>query len=529
MTPRYPDTDPGSELAGPELARFERTKSKLGGRARVRWHDLLAGLDVRERVRDIDVEVTSITEDSRRVVPGACFAARTGGAFDGHDHAGDAVAAGAVALLVERELPLDVPQARVDSVLRALGPAAARLHGDPSRTVRCLGITGTAGKTTTTMLLASIARAAGETPGLIGSDGVFAGDARIGVETSTPTMPQADQLQELLAEMRDRGVHTVAMEVTSRALDQHRVDGTWFAAACFTNLSHEHLDDHGSMDAYFAAKLALFDPARVAAVATNVDDSYGVRVRDHSRDAGLEVWTFSVRDADADVLAHDIVLGDRGAEFRLVDRRGGGSERIVSPLLGDFNVANAVAAAATARAAGFALEVIGAGLLAAHPVPGRVERIDAGQPFTVLVDYAHTPGEVTAVLQVARSLAAPSGRVIVAFGCGGDRDPSKRPLMGAAAGAGADLAIVTSDNPRHEDPQAIVDAVLPGLRAARAEVVVQLDRRAAIADALQAARAGDVVVLAGKGAETGQTTGDTVVPFDDRLVARAELEVLGWS
>ena len=178
-----------------------------------------------------------------------------------------------------------------------------------------------------------------------------------------------------------------------------------------------------------------------------------------------------MRDADADVVATDIVLSDRGAEFTLVDRRAGGSERIVSPLLGDFNVANAVAAAATARAAGFALEAIGAGLRAAHPVPGRVERIDAGQPFTVLVDYAHSPGEVTAVLQVARSLAAPSGRVIVAFGCGGDRDPSKRPLMGAAAGAGADLAIVTSDNPRHEDPQAIVDAVLPGLpSAAGAEV-----------------------------------------------------------
>ncbi len=495
----------------------------------MRWHELLAGLDVRERVRDADVEVTSITEDSRRVAPGACFAARTGGAVDGHEHAPDAVAAGAVALLVERALPLDVPQARVDSVLRVLGPAASRLYGEPSRSVRCLGVTGTAGKTTTTMLLASIASAAGETPGLIGSDGVFAGDQRLDVETSTPTMPQADQLQALLAQLRDRSVGTVAMEVTSRALDQHRVDGTWFAAACFTNLSHEHLDDHGSMDAYFAAKLALFDPARVANVATNVDDPYGERVRAHAAAAGLDVWTYAVRDEHADLAAVDVVLSEQGATFTLVDRRDAVREEITLPLLGDFNVLNALAAAATARAAGFAPDVVGAGLRAAHTVPGRVEPIAAGQPFMVLVDYAHSPGEITAVLAAARDLAGRGGRVIITFGCGGNRDPSKRPLMGAAAGAGADLAIVTSDNPRREDPQAIVDAVLPGMREGRAEVRVQLDRRAAIADAVGAARAGDVVVIAGKGAESGQTTGDVVLPFDDRVVARAELGVLGWS
>jgi UDP-N-acetylmuramoyl-L-alanyl-D-glutamate--2,6-diaminopimelate ligase len=252
-------------------------------------------------------------------------------------------------------------------------------------------------------------------------------------------------------------------------------------------------------------------------------------VLDHAHDRGLDVWAYGVHGTAADIGATAITLSDHGAAFTLVDRRTGATEPIVSPLLGDFNVSNALAAAATARAAGFTLEAIGAGLRAAHAVPGRVERVDAGQPFTVLVDYAHSPGEVTAVLQVARSLAAPSGRVIVAFGCGGDRDPSKRPLMGAAAGAGADVVIVTSDNPRHEDPQSIVDAVLLGLESARAEVRVQLDRRIAIADALRAARADDVVVVAGKGAETGQTTGDTVVPFDDRLVARAELEVLGWS
>jgi UDP-N-acetylmuramoyl-L-alanyl-D-glutamate--2,6-diaminopimelate ligase len=252
-------------------------------------------------------------------------------------------------------------------------------------------------------------------------------------------------------------------------------------------------------------------------------------VRAHATAAGLDVWTYAVREERADFRAVDTVLTDQGATFTLVDRRDGASEAIALPLLGDFNVLNAVAAAATARAAGFPLDVVGTGLRAARTVPGRVEPIDAGQPFMVLVDYAHSPGEIAAVLAVARDLVVDDGRVIITFGCGGDRDPSKRPLMGDAAGAGADLAIVTSDNPRHEDPQAIVDAVLPGLREGRAEIRVQLDRRAAIADAVGAARAGDVVVIAGKGAESGQTTGDVVLPFDDRVVARAELGALGWS
>jgi UDP-N-acetylmuramoyl-L-alanyl-D-glutamate--2,6-diaminopimelate ligase len=231
----------------------------------------------------------------------------------------------------------------------------------------------------------------------------------------------------------------------------------------------------------------------------------------------------------ADIGATEIVVTGLGASFTLLDRRAAAHEQIEIPLLGDFNVLNALAAAATARAAGFTLATVGEGLRAAAPVPGRAEPVAVGQPFTVLVDYAHTPGELTAVLDAARGLTAPAGRVIVAFGCGGNRDPSKRPLMGAAASAGADVAFVTSDNPRHEDPQAIVDAVLPGLRGGRAEVAVQLDRRVAIGDALRAAHRGDVVVIAGKGAETGQTTGDTVVPFDDRVVAREELRALGWS
>jgi UDP-N-acetylmuramoyl-L-alanyl-D-glutamate--2,6-diaminopimelate ligase len=505
------------------------------GRARVRWHDLLAGLDVAERLNDTDVEVSFITEDSRRVGPRTCFACRTGGRFDGHEHAAQAVADGAVALLVERALPLAVPQARVASVPRVLGPAAARLYGEPSRTIRCLGVTGTAGKSTTAGVLESIARSAGERTGLIGNDGVFVDGVALEVEKWGGTnMPQADQLQYLLAQMRDDGVQTVAMEVTSRALDFGRVDATWFAAACFTNLSHEHLDDHGSMDAYFAAKLALFDPDRVGVVATNVDDPYGARVLDHATSVGLDVWTYALDDPNADLGATDVELDGRGAAFTIVDRRGGAGDGIHlhSPLIGRFNVSNALAAAATARAVGFPLTAVVSGVETAT-VRGRAERVDAGQPFVVLVDYAHAPGELDAVLYAARGLTTATtrepGRVIVVFGCGGDRDPSKRPLMGAAAGRGADLAVLTSDNPRSEDPQAIADAVLPGLREGDAAVVVELDRRAAIAEAIDAACPGDVVVIAGKGPETGQTIAGHTWPFDDRVVARDVLGALGWN
>jgi UDP-N-acetylmuramoyl-L-alanyl-D-glutamate--2,6-diaminopimelate ligase len=496
----------------------------------VRWHDLLAGLDVVERAHDADVEITSITEDSRRVEPGACFACRTGSAFDGHEHAGAAVAAGAVALLVEHIVDLPVPQARVPNVARALGPAAARLYGDPSRSIRCLGVTGTAGKSTTAALLTEIARAAGEHAGMIGNDGVFVDGRALDVEKWGGTnMPQADQLQLLLARMRDDGVDTVTMEVTSRGLDAGRVDATWFEAACFTNLSHEHLDDHGTMEAYFAAKLLLFDPARVAVAATNVGDPYGARVRDHAGERGIDVWTYALDVPGADISARDVVLGDRGAQFTIVDARDAPHVREVpvrSPLLGRFNVANALAATATARAVGYDMDAV-AHAIESVTVRGRAERVDAGQPFVVLVDYAHTPGELDAVLAAAHTIAP--GHVIAVFGCGGDRDPTKRPLMGEAAGRGADRVVVTSDNPRSEDPQLIVDAVLDGMRETPATVEVELDRRAAIRSALRTAVAGDAVVIAGKGPETGQTIRGRTLPFDDVVVAREELGALGWS
>jgi UDP-N-acetylmuramoyl-L-alanyl-D-glutamate--2,6-diaminopimelate ligase len=498
----------------------------------VRWHDLLAGLDVQERAGEPDAEVTAITHDSRRVVAGACFACIPGARHDGHDFAPNAVRDGAVALLVERvidtgALPRAVAQARVPEVRAALGPAAANLFGHPSRTLRCLGVTGTNGKTTTTHLLEAIARSAGDRAGLIGTIGARVAGEPVATERTTP---EGSELQELLARMRDAGATTVAMEVSSHALAQHRVDGTWFAAVCFTNLSHEHLDYHGTIDAYFEAKASLFDPERAQAGAVNLDDFYGVQLDALARARGLDVWTFgpdSVSPRPA-VVAEQVELDARGASFRLVDGRAGGTADVRIGLLGAFNVANALAAATTARAAGIGLAEVAAGLEAPIVVPGRMERVDAGQDFTVLVDYAHTPDALARVLEAARALTA-GGCLVVVFGCGGDRDREKRPLMGRVAGAAADVAVLTSDNPRSEDPVAIADAVLPGLRGGAADTVVELDRRGAIREALARARPGDVVVVAGKGHETGQTDAAGTRPFDDRLVAREELARLGWS
>jgi len=511
----------------------------------VRWHDLLAGLDRAGyqvvRAGDPDLEITAITHDSRQALPGTCFACIPGAVTDGHDHAGAAVARGAVALLVERPLSLDVAQVEVPSVRAALGPVAATFFDHPSAAMRVLGVTGTNGKTTTTYLLEMIAQhderqdeggagAGGRARvGVVGTVGARVAGESIGRATSgAHTTPEASDLQALLARMRDAGATTVAMEVSSHALHQHRIDGVQFAAVCFTNLSHEHLDYHGSLDAYFEAKASLFTRARTPAAASNLDDPRGAELATRAARDGIDVWTYAVDDAAADVGATDVLFGAHSTRATLVDRRGGDHAVVELPLVGSFNLANALAAAATARAAGFAFATVTAGLAEPLVVPGRMERVDAGQPFAVLVDYAHTPDALRRVLAAARPLTGAAGRVICVFGCGGDRDPGKRPLMGEAVAEGADVAVLTSDNPRSEDPQAIADAVLPGLTGAAA-LRVQLDRRAAIAAALADATSGDVVVLAGKGHETGQTSNGHTVPFDDRVVAREELEALGWS
>ncbi|HTL84984.1 MAG TPA: UDP-N-acetylmuramoyl-L-alanyl-D-glutamate--2,6-diaminopimelate ligase [Acidimicrobiia bacterium] len=490
----------------------------------MRLHELLDGgvgatpipsIDVRG---DRSVDVQSVVHDSRQVSRGALFCCIPGEHVDGHNFAADAVARGAVACLVERQVPVDVAQVQVRSVREAMGPIAARFHGAPSHAMQVLGVTGTNGKTTTTYLLEAIGRAAGDHTGVIGTTGARVGDDALHVPHTTP---EATDLQALLALMRTARVRVVAMEVSSHALDQHRVDGTRFAAACFTNLSHDHLDYHGSIDAYFEAKARLFTPEFTRHAAVGVDDPKGLELEARARKARLEVRTFAV-DREADVRARDVVLAADHSAFTIYD----GSEPypVRVGLVGRFNVENVLAAYTTARVAGFGGDVVARALEQPIVVPGRMERIDAHQPFTVLVDYAHTPDALESVLRAARPLAG-DARVIVVFGAGGDRDRGKRPLMGAAVAQLADVAIVTSDNPRSETPAAIAAEVVAGMSTG-ASVTQELDRRAAIRMAVHAARAGDVIVIAGKGHETGQTAQGVTVPFDDRLVAREELEGL---
>jgi UDP-N-acetylmuramoyl-L-alanyl-D-glutamate--2,6-diaminopimelate ligase len=472
----------------------------------VRLHQLLGDVEVLQLRGDPEAhagtDVVAVTSSSQAVVPGSLFCCIRGQSADGHDFAPAAVAAGAVALLCERPLDpavlgRDVPQAIVADARSAMARAAAALHGNPSRRLAVVGVTGTNGKTTTTHLLKAVLEADGRRAEVIGT------------LSGARTTPESTELQAALARAVDGGASAVALEVSSHALTQHRVDAVWFSVAVFTNLSPEHLDYHQGMESYFAAKAELFTPERARVAVVNADDPWGRRLLDAAR---LPTRAFSMADAA------DLELGPDGARFRWeghpVWLRPGGT----------FNVANALAAAAAARELDVPAEAVAAGLSSSPVVPGRFEAVDRGHPFRVLVDYAHTPAGLEACLGAAREMAG-GGRVVVVFGCGGDRDHAKRPLMGGVASRLADLAVLTSDNPRSEDPRAIVDEVLAGVERPEA-VVVEPDRRAAIAFALASARAGDVVVLAGKGHETTQTTGDRVVPFDDRVVAAEELDRL---
>jgi UDP-N-acetylmuramoyl-L-alanyl-D-glutamate--2,6-diaminopimelate ligase len=465
----------------------------------MRLDRLLGDLDVLEcRGDPASVDVASVAYDSRNVRPGALFCCLRGASFDGHDFAAGAAEAGAVALLCERLVDVDVVQARVADARRAMAPAAAAVAGHPSRHLPVVGITGTNGKTTVTHLLAAVLRASGRETGVIGT-------------LSGPrTTPEAPDLQAALAGYRAAGAEVVALEVSSDALVQHRVDATWFRAVAFTNLSPEHLNTHGDMESYFAAKALLFDAARAAVGVVNADDPWGRRLIDA---APLPVVAYSLADAVG------LELGPFGARFRW------DGEAVALPVGGAFNASNAVCAATLAREFGVPAAAVARGLSSFEGVPGRFERVDAGQPFTVVVDYAHTPAALEQLLGAARAEAG-DGRVIVVFGCGGERDRGKRPLMGAAAARLADLVVLTDDNPRGEDPRAILAEVREGTTGARA-VVVEPDRRAAIEWAVAAAGPGDVVVVAGKGHETGQTAGGRTEPFDDRRVARDALAAAG--
>ncbi len=469
----------------------------------MRLDRLLGELEVLEIRGDPGAtEVTAVTHDSRSVAPGALFCCVPGRRRDGHHFAAAAVAAGASALLCERVLdPMPVTQVVVPSVRRAMGPAAAAFFDHPSRRLPVVGVTGTNGKTTTTHLLAAALRSAGRPAEVIGT------------LSGARTTPEAPELQARLAELAAQGV-AAAAEVSSHALVEHRVDGTWFSVAVFTNLSPDHLDFHASMEEYFAAKASLFTPERAAVAVINADDPWGRRLLGS---VALATRPFSLADAA------ELEVGHRGSAFLWA------GQPVRLRLGGVFNVANALAAATAARELGADPPAIAEGLSSVTSVPGRFEQVDAGQPFAVVVDYAHTPASLEQALAAARAVAAggsangsAGGRVLVVFGCGGDRDRAKRPAMGEVATRLADVAVLTSDNPRSEDPLAIIEEVRAGV--ARPEtLVVEPDRRAAIATALASARPGDVVVVAGKGHETVQVTGAEVIPFDDRLVVREEL------
>lgn len=458
-----------------------------------------------------DVEITGVTHRTEAVEGGSLFCCVPGRRVDGHDLAADAVAGGAAALLVERTLPVDVPQVVVASVRSAMGPLAARFWGDPSRSMDVVGITGTNGKTTTVAILRSILEAAGRRCEVVGT--------LTSVPGWPPTTPDAPELQAQLAAWRDQGVEAVAMEVSSHALAMGRVDGTWFAATGFTTLGHDHLDLHGDIESYFEAKASLFRPDRTGRAAIRADDEWGARLLARVEGTAVEVRPYRLDDA------LDLTPTEAGSTFRL---RGA---QVELPLTGRHNVANALCAAAIADWLGAGPDTVARGLGAVEPVAGRFERVDEGQAFTLAVDYAHTPDALQTVLDAARERAeVAGGRVLVVFGCGGDKDRAKRPEMGRIAAASADVVVVTNDNPRSEDPDAIAAEILAGIPdgPARAGVRTILDRAEAIHHAAREARDHDVVVIAGKGHETTQTFADRVVDFDDKVVAGAALrEVLG--
>jgi UDP-N-acetylmuramoyl-L-alanyl-D-glutamate--2,6-diaminopimelate ligase len=471
---------------------------------------VIAALAPADVLRSAPVEIRELAYDARAAGPGSLFFCVPGGRADGHDFAPEALANGAVALVVERPLELEVPQIIVPDARRAMAPVADELFGHPSQELEIAGVTGTNGKTTTAFLLYAILAAAGRRPGLLGTI-----ECRVGGERrpAIRTTPEAIDLQRAFREMLDAGDRSCALEATSHGSELGRLDRVRFAALVFTNLTQDHLDFHGTLERYFDAKRRLFTETRPPA-AVNVGDAHGRQLAEELR-GHQEVLTYGFTD-DAELRPESLEAGPRGARFRA------GGIQLETRLRGRFNIENVLGAVAAARLLEIPDEAIAYGVRELRGVPGRFEAVDEGQPFAVLVDYAHTPDSLENVLRTARELV--QSRLICVFGCGGDRDRGKRPQMGRIASELADVAIVTSDNPRSEEPEAIIAEIVAG---AVDDVEVQPDRAAAIAHALDLAEEGDVVVIAGKGHEQGQQFSDRTIPFDDREVARDALRRLG--
>lgn len=471
-------------------------------------------------------EISGIEYDSRRVKPGALFVAMRGETSDGSRFINQAIAAGAVAVVTDSDRePEGVAWARVPHGRRALATLSANFYDHPAKKLGIAGITGTNGKSTTAFVVEAILRAAGRSGALVGTIEYHVG----GKILSAPhTTPESLDLRRLFCETVATGGTEVVMEVSSHALAQGRTYGIPFDTAVFTNLTRDHLDYHKSMEEYFASKKILFagsgsPPPRVAIL--NADDEYALKLGDFSKTQGSEVFTYGW--SKADFHATKVEITPRGTRFQLNSPKG--TIAISSPLIGRVNVYNILAAAAAGVARGCSLESVAAGVAALKAVPGRFEGVDCGQPFTVVVDYAHTDDALRNLTSLAREFVKQnSGRVITVFGCGGDRDRTKRPLMGEAAGKGSDFVVLTSDNPRSEDPLAIINDAVVGLQRSGARYKTEPDRRAAIAIAISEARSGDIVLIAGKGHEKVQISRTGAVPFDDREVAAEVLRELGY-
>jgi UDP-N-acetylmuramoyl-L-alanyl-D-glutamate--2,6-diaminopimelate ligase len=499
----------------------------------MRLDEVLRGI---ARVREIGphAEVSGVEYDSRKVGPGSLFVAMRGGTTDGSRFIATAVKQGAVAVVVDsaeafeaaaREFP-QCALIEVEHGRKALAGLAANFFGHPEEQLALAGVTGTNGKTTTAFLLDAMLNHAGRRTILVGTiEFRVAGEAR----PSPHTTPESRDLLELFAEGVGRGATEAVMEVSSHALEQGRVWGLRYDVAVFTNLTRDHLDYHGTMENYFAAKRSLFDgrhsaPPRVAVV--NLDDEHGLEIAEAARVVGAEIFGYGL-----DVggwRASDVKMSASGMGFVLTTPYG--TAQIATRLTGKVNVYNLLAASAAAMARGLTLEEVAAGAAALDHVPGRFQTVDAGQPFAVVVDYAHTDDALKNLVALAREFVALNrGRVITLFGCGGDRDRAKRPLMGRAAGQGSDFVVLTSDNPRSEDPEAILRDVLPGLAETGTDYKVEPDRAAAIGIAIGAALPGDIVLLAGKGHEKMQALSDRTIPFDDAEVGRRALAAMGWE
>ena len=466
-----------------------------------------------------DVAITDIAHDSRDVAKGTLFVAVSGERFDGHEFVAGAVESGASAILVEKVQPVAVPQIVVPDSRRAMAWAARAVFGMPDQAIAIAGVTGTNGKTTVTHMLKSVLDAAGVVVGVVGTLGARIGDTPL---PTVRTTPEATDLHRILATMRDEGVDVALIEVSSHAIELHRSDAIHFMVVGFTNLSQDHLDFHGGMDDYFDVKSRLFDPNVSSHGVINIADPWGMRLCEVTQ---LASTTVSAEGA-ADVSAAHLVGTSRGTSFSVVTAAE--SVDVILPLVGDFNVSNALVAFGMALEIGISPSVIARGLTSMRPIPGRMEVVQHDGPFTVVVDYAHTPDAIGVVLGSVRDFTP--GRVIALVGAGGDRDSSKRSMMGAVATRLSDATLITTDNPRTEDPTRIAEEIRRGAAAQpAANVEVVIDRRAAIRRGIALAEAGDIVVVLGKGHEQGQDMGSQVLPFDDRDEVRLALGLMGWD